>query len=200
MNTFNFSTDFTLENNRVELRPLVKTDIALLLPFSLKEPSLWKYSILSAAGEEALTRYIESALTLRETEKGYPFLVYDKLHQQVAGSTRFYAMDFFHKTLSLGYTWYGEKFQRTGLNRNTKLLLLTYAFEELKMERVEFRADARNNRSIEAMIAIGCTLEGTLRNNCTADIGRRDSVVLSILKQEWEAVLKQRLIEKIHQK
>ena len=198
MNTFNFSTDFTLENNRVQLRPLVKTDIALLLPFSLKEPSLWKYSITSAAGEEALTSYVESALALRETEKGYPFLVYDKQHQLVAGCTRFYGMDFYHNTLSLGYTWYGEKFQRTGLNRNCKLLLLTYAFEELKMERVEFRADARNNRSIEAMKAIGCTLEGTLRNNCTADIGRRDSVVLSILKEEWEAGLKQKLIEKIH--
>ena len=198
MNTFNFSTDFTLENNRVQLRPLVKTDIALLLPFSLKEPSLWKYSITSAAGEEALTSYLESALALRESEKGYPFLVYDKQHQLVAGCTRFYGMDFYHNTLSLGYTWYGEKFQRTGLNRNCKLLLLTYAFEELKMERVEFRADARNNRSIEAMKAIGCTLEGTLRNNCTADIGRRDSVVLSILKEEWEAGLKQKLIEKIH--
>ena len=198
MNTFNFSTDFTLENNRVQLRPLVKTDIALLLPFSLKEPSLWKYSITTAAGEEALTSYVESALALRETEKGYPFLVYDKQHQLVAGCTRFYGMDFYHNTLSLGYTWYGEKFQRTGLNRNCKLLLLTYAFEELKMERVEFRADARNNRSIEAMKAIGCTLEGTLRNNCTADIGRRDSVVLSILKEEWEAGLKQKLIEKIH--
>ena len=198
MNTFNFSTDFTLENNRVQLRPLVKTDIALLLPFSLKEPFLWKYSITTAAGEEALTSYVESALALRETEKGYPFLVYDKQHQLIAGCTRFYGMDFYHKTLSLGYTWYGEKFQRTGLNRNCKLLLLTYAFEELKMERVEFRADARNKRSIEAMKAIGCTLEGTLRNNCTADIGRRDSVVLSILKEEWEAGLKQRLIEKIH--
>lgn len=198
MNTFNFSTDFTLENNRVQLRPLVKTDIALLLPFSLKEPSLWKYSITTAAGEEALTSYVESALALRETEKGYPFLVYDKQHQLIAGCTRFYGMDFYHKTLSVGYTWYGEKFQRTGLNRNCKLLLLTYAFEELKMERVEFRADARNKRSIEAMKAIGCTLEGTLRNNCTADIGRRDSVVLSILKEEWEAGLKQKLFEKIH--
>lgn len=198
MNTFNFSTDFTLENNRVQLRPLVKTDIALLLPFSLKETSLWKYSITTAAGKEALTSYVESALALRETEKGYPFLVYDKQHQLIAGCTRFYGMDFYHKTLSLGYTWYGEKFQRTGLNRNCKLLLLTYAFEELKMERVEFRADARNKRSIEAMKAIGCTLEGTLRNNCTADIGRRDSVVLSILKEEWEAGLKQKLIEKIH--
>ena len=123
MSTFDFTFDLTLENKRVELRPLAKTDIAFLLPFSLKEPALWDYSITSAAGEEALTTYVENALALRNNKKGYPFLVFDKATQQVAGSTRFYDMDFHHKTLSLGYTWYGKKFQRTGLNRQCKLLL-----------------------------------------------------------------------------
>ena len=197
MSTFDFTFDLTLENKRVELRPLVKTDIAFLLPFSLKEPALWDYSITSAAGEEALTTYVENALALRNNKKGYPFLVFDKATQQVAGSTRFYDMDFHHKTLSLGYTWYGKKFQRTGLNRQCKLLLLTFAFEKLKMERVEFRADARNQRSLDAMKGIGCTLEGILRNNCTATSGRRNSAVLSILKEEWDGGLKNKLMEKI---
>ena len=198
MSTFDFTFDLTLENKRVELRPLAKTDIAFLLPFSLKEPALWDYSITSAAGEEALTTYIENALALRNNKKGYPFLVFDKASQQVAGSTRFYDMDFHHKTLSLGYTWYGKKFQRTGLNRQCKLLLLTFAFEKLKMERVEFRADARNQRSLDAMKGIGCTLEGILRNNCTSPSGRRNSAVLSILKEEWDGGLKNKLMEKIH--
>ena len=198
MSTFDFTFDLTLENKRVELRPLAKTDIAFLLPFSLKEPALWDYSITSAAGEEALTTYVENALALRNNKKGYPFLVFDKATQQVAGSTRFYDMDFHHKTLSLGYTWYGKKFQRTGLNRQCKLLLLTFAFEKLKMERVEFRADARNQRSLDAMKGIGCTLEGILRNNCTATSGRRNSAVLSILKEEWDGGLKNKLMEKIH--
>ena len=197
MSTFDFTFDLTLENKRVELRPLVKTDIAFLLPFSLKEPALWDYSITSAAGEEALTTYVENALALRNNQKGYPFLVFDKASQQVAGSTRFYDMDFHHKTLSLGYTWYGKKFQRTGLNRQSKLLLLTFAFEKLRMERVEFRADARNQRSLDAMKGIGCTLEGILRNNCTKTSGRRNSAVLSILKEEWDGGLKNKLIEKI---
>ena len=198
MSTFDFTLDFTLSNERVELRPLAKTDIAFLLPFSLKEPSLWEYSLTSAAGEDALTTYVESALLLREQQKGYPFLVFDKATQQVAGSTRFYEMDFHHKTLSLGYTWYGKKFQRTGLNRQCKYLLLSYAFEMLEMERVEFRADARNQRSLAAMQGIGCTLEGILRNNCTASTGRRDSAVLSIIKEEWEAGLKQSLLDKMY--
>ena len=185
---FNFKSDLILENERVQLRPLSATDHAFLLPFSLKEPALWTYSLTSAAGEVKLENYLQAALQLREEETGYPFL---------AGSTRFYSINFHHKTLSIGYTWYGKEFQRTGLNRHCKLLLLTHAFEALEMERVEFRADAKNTRSITAMRAIGCTLEGTLRNNCTAETGRRDSVVLSIIKNEWLKV-KKALVAKIH--
>lgn len=194
---FNFKSDLILENERVQLRPLSATDHAFLLSFSLKEPALWTYSLTSAAGEEKLENYLQAALQLREEETGYPFLVYDKKNEKIAGSTRFYSINFHHKTLSIGYTWYGKEFQRTGLNRHCKLLLLTHAFEALEMERVEFRADAKNTRSITAMRAIGCTLEGTLRNNCTSETGRRDSVVLSIVKNEWPKV-KKALVAKIH--
>ena len=185
---FNFQKDLILENERVQLRPLSRTDQAFLLPFSLKEPDLWTYSLTSAAGEENLEKYLLAALELREKEMGYPFLVYDKKTKKIAGSTRFYSINVHHKTLSIGYTWYGKEFQRTGLNRHCKLLLLTYAFEALDIERVEFRADAKNARSIAAMQGIGCKLEGTLRNDCTAETGRRDSVVLSIIKSEWPKV------------
>lgn len=194
---FNFQKDLILENERVQLRPLSRTDQAFLLPFSLKEPDLWTYSLTSAAGEENLEKYLLAALELREKEMGYPFLVYDKKTKKIAGSTRFYSINFHHKTLSIGYTWYGKEFQRTGLNRHCKLLLLTYAFEALDIERVEFRADAKNARSIAAMQGIGCKLEGTLRNDCTAETGRRDSVVLSIIKSEWLKV-KEALAAKTH--
>jgi len=185
---FNFKKDLILENERVQLRPLSITDHAFLLPFSLKEPDLWTYSLTSAAGEEKLEKYLQSALEVRVVETGYPFLIFDKKNQKIAGSTRFYGMDFHHKTLNIGYSWYGKEFHRTGLNRHCKLLLLTHAFETLKMERVEFRSDAKNAKSIAAMQGIGCTLEGTLRNNCTAEFDRRNSVVLSIIKSEWPRV------------
>ena len=194
---FNFKKDLILENERVQLRPLTQTDYAFLLPFSLKEPGLWTYSLTSAAGEENLENYLLAALQLREEKTGYPFLVYDKKTEKIAGSTRFYSINIHHKTLSIGYTWYGKEFQRTGLNRHCKLLLLTHAFETLDIERVEFRADAKNARSIAAMQGIGCTLEGTLRNDCTAETGRRDSVVLSIIKSEWPKV-KEALAAKTH--
>ena len=194
---FNFKNDLIIENERVQLRPLSITDHAFLLPFSLKEPDLWTYSLTSAAGEEKLEKYLQSALEVRAVETGYPFLVFDKKTQKIAGCTRFYGMDFYHKTLNIGYSWYGKEFQRTGLNRHCKLLLLTHAFEALKMERVEFRADAKNAKSIAAMQGIGCTLEGTLRNNCAAESGRRNSVVLSIIKSEWPQV-KAALVAKTH--
>ena len=194
---FNFKSDLILENERVQLRPLSFTDHAFLLPFSLKEPALWTYSLTSAAGEEKLEKYLQAALQLREEETGYPFLVYDKKNEKIAGSTRFYSVNFHHKTLSIGYTWYGKEFQRTGLNRHCKLLLLTHAFEVLEMERVEFRADAKNAKSITAMQGIGCTLEGILRNDCASETGRRDSVVLSIIRNEWQNI-KKALMAKTH--
>ena len=123
--------------------------------------------------------------------------MYDKKYGSFAGSTRFYDVQVNNLTTQLGYTWYGSNFQGTGLNKNCKLLLLTFAFETIGFERVEFRADNNNARSIAAMKSIGCTVEGVLRSNCSAPDGRRDSIVLSILKDEWHKSVKERLITKI---
>ena len=76
--------------------------------------------------------------------------------------------------------------------------MFQFAFEEWGLERVELRADANNQPSINAMKAIGCTVEGVLRSNMTIDAGgRRDSIVLSILKEEWFDTVKQLLQQKI---
>ncbi len=102
-------------------------------------------------------------------------------------STRFYDIQQNYLTTQLGPAWYANDFQRTGLNRHCKLLLLTFAFEKWGLERVEFRAHTKNARSIAAIKAIGCTEEGILRNHIPlAGGGRKDSIVLSILKTEWE--------------
>lgn len=191
-----FQSEIILENEYVRLSPLQKSDFNLLLPFSINEPELWEFSLLPGNGEENLSKYLELALEGRKNAQSYPFIVFDKRKNQIAGSTRFYDFQPVHNTVQLGYTWYGAEFQKTGLNRNCKLLMLTYAFETLKLDRVEFRADANNIKSIEAMKAIGCTPEGILRSNCSSPTGRRDSIVLSILANEWPAV-KQQLIQKI---
>jgi RimJ/RimL family protein N-acetyltransferase len=189
-----FEKDYLLEDDCVLLRPLRPNDWPNLLYFAENEPDIWQFSLVPIAGEFNLKAYIDSALQARQTLKEYPFIVFDKRTQQYAGSTRFYDIQLANNTLQLGYTWYGKNFQRTGINRHCKYLLLQFAFETLGIERVEFRADANNIRSIAAMKAIGCTVEGILRSNVpTPNGGRRDSIVLSILKDEWENHVKEKL-------
>ncbi len=188
-----------LENERVLLRAIREDDFEALLPFSLHEPDIWKYGLLTAAGEENLRHYIGGAVKNMQDQKEYVFIVFDKAAGRYAGSTRFYDIQPEYASAQLGYTWYGKEFQRTGLNRHCKWLLLTYVFETWGLERLEFRAHAGNTKSIEAMKAIGCVMEGTLRSHMpTVDGSRRDSVVLSILKEEWFGGVKDRLREKTH--
>jgi RimJ/RimL family protein N-acetyltransferase len=193
-----FTKAYILENDVALLRPLLIDDIDHLLPFSIQEPELWEYSLTSGAGSEKLERYVQSAIQNRLDGREYPFIVFDKRTGQYAGSTRFYDIQNHHQTLQLGFTWYGKAFQRTGLNRHCKNLLLSFAFETLDFKRVEFRADLENKRSIQAMKNIGCTEEGILRNNTIKANGkRRDSVVLSILQEDWLDGVKEQLESKI---
>ncbi len=195
---FDLTRDHTLEDNCVLLRPLTENDCGNLLHFSENEPELWNYSLVPVAGKENLEAYIKATISARKQGKEYPFIVFDKRTKEYAGSTRFYDIQLTHKTLQLGYTWYGKKFQGTGLNKHCKFLLLQFAFETIGMERVEFRADATNEKSIAAMKSIGCTVEGILRSNTIKANGlRRDSIVLSILRKEWESGVKDQLKNKL---
>jgi RimJ/RimL family protein N-acetyltransferase len=198
MAKLNFNQDYILENDVVQLRQLTNEDFDILSQFSLQEPELWTYSLVPAGGLENLRTYMDLAIKDKEARKSYPFIVYDKRTGKYAGSTRFYDYQEQHNTVQLGFTWYGKEFQGTGLNKNCKLLLLEFAFETLGLDRVEFRADASNVLSIAAMKSIGCTVEGILRSNCKSLTGRRDSIVLSILKIEWLDSVKKNLLNKIN--
>jgi len=192
------ATNIVLEDERVLLRGLEAEDYERLLPFALNEPTLWQYSLVSPAGAGPMKAYIESALKDKQNGTAYTFIVYDKMKKAYAGSTRFYDIQEPYKTLQLGYTWYGADFHGTGLNKHCKFLLLQHAFETLGMERVEFRADNANDKSVAAMKSIGCTVEGLLRNHMpTAEGGRRDSIILSILREEWFNSVKVELEKKL---
>ena len=194
-----FPQNTILEDESVLLRPLELTDVNNLLDISLNEPETWKYSLVPADGKENLINYIQLAIKARENKSEFPFAVYDKKSRKYAGSTRFYDINFPFKTVQLGYTWYGKDFRGTGLNKHCKFLLLRFAFETLGMERVEFRADNNNERSIAAMKSIGGKVDGVLRSNMPtyqSDV-RRDSIILSILKEEWFGGVKENLIKKL---
>ena len=198
MADFDLSKDYILEDDTVLLRPLRADDYEHLLPFALGEPEIWKFSLFPAAGEEGLKSYIDTALASKAAGTEYPFIVFDKRSGQYAGSTRFYDIQLNNQSLQLGYTWYGKAFQGTGLNKHCKLLLLQLAFDEFNLLRVEFRADNNNAKSIAAMKSIGCTEEGVLRSHVATSTGaRRNSIILSILKEEWDAGIKEKLIQKI---
>ncbi len=178
-----------LENEIVKFKPLqFEKHSKAFFAFAIQEPTTWQYSLISPAGSTSeMEKYINDALTDLQKNTTYPFVVIDKATNAIVGCTRFYDIDFKNECLTIGYTWYGEKFRRTGINRNCKLLLLEYAFTVLQMERVEFRADASNTASVNAMKAIGCVEEGVLRSHLALPNGkRRTSMVLSILKMDWE--------------
>jgi RimJ/RimL family protein N-acetyltransferase len=198
MTPFNRETEYILEDERVLLRPLTAEDIDLLLPYAINEPDTWKYSAVSPAGEAGMTDYVDGVLKARTEGKEYAFIVFDKQYNEYAGCTRFYDIQPKNQSLQLGYTWYGEKFRGTGLNNHCKFLLLQFAFEELGIERVEFRADANNARSVAAMKGLGFTVEGILRSHAPlADGTRRNTIVLSILKDEWNGGAKELLKGKL---
>ena len=183
---FDFNQQLILEDDVVLLRPLQLTDVDYLLDISENEPETWEYSLVRANGKENLINYIQLAIDGRDKKTEFPFIVFDKRTGRYAGSTRYYDINFPFKTLQLGYTWYGKDFRGTGLNQHCKFLLLQQAFEVMNMERVEFRADNKNAISIAAMKSIGCTVEGILRNNMPTYSGnRRDTIVLSVLRNDW---------------
>lgn len=154
---------------------------------------------MGAEGEEGLENYLNITFKAKAEGKEYPFIVFDKQTNEYAGSTRFYDIQTELETVQLGYTWYGSKFHGTGLNKHCKYLLLTFAFEQIGFKRFELRADNNNVRSIAAMKSLGCKVDGILRSNMPTrePDKRRDSIVLSMLKDEWFGGMKEALSKKL---
>ncbi|RSK48085.1 GNAT family N-acetyltransferase [Hymenobacter rigui] len=180
-----FSQDIQLENNRVLLRPLQTADFEALRPVAAA-PELWAYTLTRADDPISLATYLTEATRGRQQQRRYPFLIIDKATGQVAGSTSYYNVEEADARLSIGYTWVGEAFQRSGLNRAAKHALLRHAFDVLGCERVELETDSRNLKSQQAMRRMGATEEGTLRSHRYTQGGiRRDTVIFSIIRPEW---------------
>ncbi|RVU91303.1 N-acetyltransferase [Flavobacterium columnare] len=196
--SIDFTKKYILENDFVILRPLEMLDKTVLKKYAVNEPEIWKYNINGGNGEENFERYFNNAMQQFEEKKDYPFIVFDKKSNQYAGMTRFYDISNEFRRLDIGFTWYGKAFQGTGLNKNCKYLLLELAFDNLRMIRVGFAANSKNERSINAMKSIGCKEEGVLRNySKDADGNIIDAIKLSILKEEWDEDVKFNLRKKI---
>ena len=118
-----------------------------------------------------------------------PFVVHDNATGDIVGCTRYFNVDASNRRLEIGHTWYATHAQRTAINTECKLLLLTHAFEKLKCVAVEFRTHWFNHASREAIARLGAKQDGVLRNHqILPDGSYRDTVVFSIIENEWPAV------------
>tara|TARA_R110001592_G_scaffold362838_2_gene678483 strand:- start:11346 stop:11804 length:459 start_codon:yes stop_codon:yes gene_type:complete len=147
---------------------------------------LLQYSPSDISSPEKLKDYVEVAVDGYYNKTIIPFIVYDKIKKAYAGSTRYGLINWKNKVLHIGWTWIGKEFQGTGLNTQMKNLMLTYAFETLDFDKVEFRIDERNIPSRKAVEKIGGILEGILRKDTLMVDGfKRSTCCYGILKEEW---------------
>jgi len=130
-------------------------------------------------------------LTFEATRNGDegPFLTRKRSSGEAIGSSRYLNVRPADRVVEIGMTWLHPSAWRTGANAEAKLLMLEHAFETLECVRVEFKTDARNERSREALAAIPARFEGVLRNHMIVpDVGLRDSAYYSVIDAEWPAV------------
>jgi RimJ/RimL family protein N-acetyltransferase len=181
-----FTKNLVLENSRVRLRPLETSDFEALKVIAF-DPNIWEFTLTRADDAVSLAAYLAQAVHDRQAGRRYAFAIVDRETGQLAGSTSYYNIFPADQRLSIGYTWVGKDFQRTGLNRAAKHLLLCHAFGDLQCERVELETDSRNLKSQQAMRRMGATEEGTLRRHRLTQGGyRRDTVIFSIIRPEWD--------------
>ncbi len=176
-----------LHGRHVVLEPLQMTHVpALRQALGDGELSRCWYSNVPAAGD--VERYVAVALEAQAQAAALPFVVKDAAGE-VVGSTRYYALDAGVPRLNIGYTWYQRRVQRSGLNTEAKLLLLRHAFEAMGCIGVGFETSWFNHASRTAIARLGAKQDGVLRNHKRhADGTPRDTVVFSIIDNEWPAV------------
>jgi len=150
-----------------------------------------------ASSQDALRDWLTSTLAEGRAGTAVPFAVVSADDGRVLGSTRFLELRFEHLRAEIGWTWLARGAWSTGVNVETKLLLLGHAFEEVGLRRVEFKTDARNERSRGALLATGATFEGILRKHMVVrGGGERDSAYYSVIDDDWPAV-KRHLTERL---
>ena len=183
-----FEQEIMLQNNRSRLEPLTETHYEHLLPIALHK-EIWEFTGAKVRNEADFKRYFETALDERKNERSYPFAIFDKQQNQYAGCTRFANISFPDKRLEIGWTWYNPALQRSGINKATKILLLSYGFEQLCLNRIELKTSLLNLKSQGAMLKIGAVKEGVLRRHAINEDGLvRDTVYFSFIKEEWPKI------------
>ena len=183
-----FVEPVTLSGSHASLEPLAAEHLDAVRA-AAADGALWRLWYTSVPSPEATPAWLEKALDMREHAGAMPFVVRDNATGDIVGSTRYFNVDAANRRLEIGHTWYAKRAQRTAINSECKLLLLTHAFETLHCIAVEFRTHWFNHASRAAILRLGAKQDGVLRNHqLMPDGSRRDTVVYSILDSEWAAV------------
>ena len=182
-----FIEPVTLTGEHATVEPLARTHEAGLCA-AVSDGELWKLWYTSVVPPEKMAGEIERRLDLRTKGTMFPFTVRDA-SGAIVGMTTYMNVDAVHRHVEIGSTWYAQSVQRTALNTECKLMLLTHAFETLRCIAVEFRTHWMNQQSRRAIARLGAKQDGILRNHqIAADGSYRDTVMFSIIESEWPAV------------
>jgi RimJ/RimL family protein N-acetyltransferase len=177
-----------LEGSRVRLEPLTLDHVPGLAEVAL-DPAIWQWTLARPTSEADLRAWAEAALVGRDAGTEFPFATIDVATGRPIGSSRYMNIVLEHRRLEIGWTWVAPAWQRTGANREAKLLMLGHAFDDLGCRRVEFKTDSLNEPSRTALLGIGATFEGIFRNHMVMPDGRmRHSAYYSVIDDEWPAV------------
>ena len=186
----------TLNGTFIRLEPLKYEHFDALCEIGLVA-ALWRLSPVQIMSPEEMKNYIETALDEQSRGVSLPFVTIEKSANKIVGSTRFGNIDPKNLRTEIGWTWINPQWQRTYVNTEAKLLMLTHAFETWKCIRVELKTDALNEKSRNAILRLGAKQEGIFRRHIICQSGRlRDSVYFSILDNEWQNV-KENLLRKL---
>jgi N-acetyltransferase len=153
------------------------------------DAELWRWTIARPTDRAGLEAWMSTAMANAAAGSELPFVTVDLASGRPIGSSRYMSIVPDHLRLEIGWSWVARAWQRTGANREAKLLMLTHAIEQLGCHRVEFKTDSLNEASRAALLAIGATFEGTFRNHMVMPGGRlRHSAYYSVTDDEWPAV------------
>lgn len=182
------ATPIILKGEHVTLEPLGVAHLDELADAVL-DGELWKLWYTSVPKPEMMRQEIERRIGLQAKGSMLPFAVRRTDSGAVCGMTTYMNIDAIHKRVEIGSTWYAKSAQRTRINTEAKLLLLTHAFEALQCIAVEFRTHWMNQQSRAAIARLGAKQDGILRNHQRmADGSLRDTVVFSIIESEWPTI------------
>jgi N-acetyltransferase len=186
----------TLTGAHVQLQPLSESHLDALSEVGL-DPELWKWIPSQVLDRDQMLPFIRTQLSDQEKGTALPFATVDLASGKVVGNTRFMNIDMPNKRVEIGGTWIAKPWQRTAVNTEAKFLMMRHAFETLGCNRVEWKTDALNTQSRNAILRLGAKQEGIFRQHVVTWSGRlRDSVYFSVIAPEWQEV-KQALEAKI---